>query len=49
MNVGRWQFILWKRWAFIVPSRCVDAPLGYIYDFMAMIGPLEIRRFKRRL
>ena len=48
MNIGRWQFILWRRWAWHPPHRVVEAPLDYIYDILGQIGPLEIRRFKAR-
>lgn len=47
LNIGRYQFILWRHWAWS-PYRAInDAPLGYVYDRLGMYGPLEIRRFKR--
>ena len=42
MNIGRWQFILWRRWAWHPPHRVVEAPLDYIYDILGQVGPLEI-------
>lgn len=47
VNIGRYQLVWWRHWAWS-PYRVVrDAPLGYIYDRLGMYGPLEIRRFKR--
>lgn len=47
-NIGRWQIIIWRRWAWVRPHRVIEAPLDYIYDFLGMVGPVEVRRFKRR-
>lgn len=44
-SVGRWQFLLWRRWGWRPLSRVQDPPLGYIYSHLGMYGPLEVRRF----
>lgn len=49
MNIGRYQFILWSHWAWSPYRKVVDAPMGYVYDRLGMYGPLEIRRFIKRV
>jgi hypothetical protein len=52
LNVGRWQFV-WYGWSRLTAKRFgrqhFPGGLGEIYAYRLMLGPLDIRRFRRSL